>query len=177
MAYSIIIILNNSIFINILRFSVNIGNPNPCLLRWPEPQAFFFVFWHALLEKRHVFVIFYVFLLIFGQHWSIFVRTYLLYGTAYYRTYIRIWNTIQYRNIPIRDSPPPHPLAMPGLPQMRLGRGGPWGAVGEWGQLAFTAKRMRRVDREILHWTAEIINRQNSIEFFVINGLSNNNNT
>ena len=35
------------------------------------------------LEKRHVFVFFCVFLSTFGQYWSIFVRTYLLYGTAY----------------------------------------------------------------------------------------------
>ena len=50
MAY-LIIIINNLIFINICQYLVNIGNPNPCLLRWPEPQALFFVCWHALLKK------------------------------------------------------------------------------------------------------------------------------
>ena len=45
MAYSIITILNNAIFINIRQYLINIGNPNPCSLCWPEPHIFL-CFWH-----------------------------------------------------------------------------------------------------------------------------------
>ena len=78
MVYPIIIILTNTFFINICRYLVNIGNPHPCLLRWPEPQALFLFLLHALLKKyMFCFCHFCVFLWIVCQCWSIFVRTYL----------------------------------------------------------------------------------------------------
>ena len=96
MACSMIIIPNDALIISICQYLVNIGNPNPCLLCRSEPQAFFVL--HALLEKMHVFICFFVF---FASIWSIFVqylsifinvrylptiRYCVLYGTAYLPT-------------------------------------------------------------------------------------------
>ena len=58
MAYFIIIIFNNTIFINICQYLINIGNPNPCLLRFRLAAGAFLFFekGRAFFEKARFWV-------------------------------------------------------------------------------------------------------------------------
>jgi len=61
--------------------------------------VFFFVL-TCPFEKKHVFVIFCVFWSTFGQYWSIFVRTYLPYGTAYCTVLRKVLYERMWKNLP-----------------------------------------------------------------------------